>query len=168
MGSEMCIRDRACAISRGYTCDKLGNIYNKHGRMVKPKSQNRNKVEFGVRMNGRMMNVSFSRFIAFFKFGVDEVTKSGIMVKHKDGNVLNNRWDNLVLRTAKQITKEEKKRLLSISRKGMLKANPRTKKEREKIYKMLYDGVSYSKIGKCLGVKKGTLSFMKNLSLIHI
>ena len=114
--------------------------------------------------NGKNIYCPVHRFVAYCKYG-DKIFEEGIQVRHKNGDSLDNSWDNILIGTQSDnmmdIPEEIRK---ASSDKAWRAANPRTKEEREEIYNALISGESYKSIKNRLGVSLGTLSYMKNKS----
>lgn len=99
----MKVNDRIlAAIAKGYSVDKQGNVwYNGNLRVLK--NNNRGYLQFGIRCDGekRPQNVPVHRLQAYQKFG-DKIFESGIVVRHLDGNSLNNNFDNIEIGTQQE------------------------------------------------------------------
>jgi hypothetical protein len=81
--------------SKGYTVDKYGRLFNKLGVEVIGSVDNRGYRTTGVRMpDNRVVRVCFHRMVAYAKFK-NEIYKNGTVVRHLDGNPLNNNWNNI-------------------------------------------------------------------------
>ena len=118
--------------------------------------------------NGAREVVLVHRLQAYKKFG-DKIFEKGIVVRHLNGNSLDNSWDNIAIGTqsdnmfdrSKESLKEHS---LIATRKRQDKF--RTYKERCLIYEDLRNNIPYSEIMKTYNIpSKGTLSYMKNKSL---
>jgi len=81
-----------------------------------------------IKMEGRSRSVFYHALLAYQLYG-DEYFKEGIVARHKDGNSLNNKDDNIILGTMKDNTmdiptKRRKKRIeQGIDTKKMLEEN---------------------------------------------
>ena len=91
------------AKDKGYTCDESGNVIGPKGNILvaPPKESKEGRRGFSIRtdkLTGRRSTsvIPVHRFIAFCKFGTKLFDES-LVVRHIDGNVLNNSWDNLQL-----------------------------------------------------------------------
>lgn len=153
---------------KGYSVDRSGNILNKKGKTLKTSISSKGYVSFNIRVEGKSPTRSFlHRLQAYQKFG-DKIFEEGIVVRHLDGNPLNNSWDNIAIGSPSdnQMDRSEKcrKNFATIASRKM-QGNIRTYEERCLIYENLKNGVPYNEIMKNHNVSsKGTLSFMKNKS----
>lgn len=85
-------------ISRGYTIDKSGQIFNPKGEKVKG-SNNNGYMKMSVRaLNFESYPLFFHRFQAYQKFG-EKIFEDGIVVRHLNGNSLDNSWNNISIGT---------------------------------------------------------------------
>ena len=98
----MNIKDRILAASeKGYSVDKQGNVwYNDNLRVLR---SNRGYMEFAIRCDGekRPQNVPVHGLQAYQKFG-NKIFEPGIVVRHLDGNSLNNNFDNIEIGTQQE------------------------------------------------------------------
>jgi len=90
------------AKEKGYYCDEQGNIYNKNGRQLRPYKSG-HYLRFGIRADKlfdkrKNIQVSVHKFIAYCKFG-EIAFMDGVYVRHKNGNALDNRPDNIFVGT---------------------------------------------------------------------
>ena len=112
--------------------------------------------------------VRIHKLQAYKKFG-KKIFEKGIVVRHLNGNSLDNSWDNIEIGTMydNNLDKcpELRKSVATIASRKM-QDNTRTYEERCLIYEDLKNNLPYSEIMKKHNVSsKGTLSFMKNKSL---
>lgn len=152
-------------VDRGYFSSPAGVVYGPDHRRVKTRMKTTKSYKYPYEVFSRLdVTVYVHRFIAYELFGKKAFRKD-LVVRHLDGSSLNNSHENLKMGTHSQNMfdkdPEARKVLATIASR---RANPRTKKEREKIYELLCRGISYKQINKRLGVAKGTLSYMKNHS----
>lgn len=108
------------------------------------------------------------RLQAYQKFG-DKIFENKIVVRHLNGNYLDNSWDNILIGTFSDnkmdIPKENRiKSATTASRK--MQDNIRTYDERCLIYEDLKNNIPYKEVMLKHNISsKGTLSFMKNKSI---
>lgn len=118
------------ANSIGYKIDDNGVAISHNGIILKLSKTKNNSClyyYFGIRLPGRIRGkVYVHKLAAYQKFGSDAF-KKGIVIRHLDGNSLNNKIDNIEIgsqsdnmmdcdpedRTRKSINASEKKRILS-------------------------------------------------------
>ena len=156
------------AYNKGYRVNKNGNVIGLKGIEISPKIKNGYK-KFCTRLeSGGRYIVNYHRLQAYQKFG-DKIFEEGIVVRHLNGNSLDNSLDNIAIGTqsdnmfdrSKESLKEHS---LIATRKRQDKF--RTYKERCLIYEDLRNNIPYSEIMKTYNIpSKGTLSYMKNKSL---
>ena len=153
---------------KGYEVLKNGDIKGKT-KILSVRINKQGYKSFTFRnKKGKIEVILVHRFQAYQKFG-DKIFKEGLVVRHLDGNSLNNSWDNIELGTQSDNimdrSPECRKRSATIaSRKRQDKF--RTYKERCLIYEDLRNNIPYSEIMKTYNIpSKGTLSYMKNKSL---
>lgn len=88
-------RSEEAMFSKGYTVDKYGRLFNKLGVEVIGSVDNKGYRNTGIRMpDNRVVRVYFHRMVAYAKFK-DKIYQDGTVVRHLDGNPLNNSWDNI-------------------------------------------------------------------------
>jgi hypothetical protein len=85
-------------IKKGYTIDNFGIVKNPKGKVIKGSVYD-NYIKFSAKTSiSKSFPVRIHRFQAYIKFG-DEIFKEGVVVRHLDGNSLNNEWDNIAIGT---------------------------------------------------------------------
>jgi hypothetical protein len=85
------------AFDKGFNIDKEGNVTGIKGNRLKG-SNDRGYIQFSMRINDKRVNIFAHRLQAYKKFGED-MFKDGIVVRHLDGNSVNNSWDNITIGT---------------------------------------------------------------------
>jgi hypothetical protein len=75
-----------------------GVLLSKKGKSVKGYLNDKGYKNGSFRVKGRSKHFSFHRLQAYQKFG-DLLYKDGIVVRHLDGNKLNNSWSNIDIGT---------------------------------------------------------------------
>ena len=154
---------------RGYYISKEGKIYNDQDVELKGWSDG-GYLRVGLRIKDFKIPKSVKVHIlqAYQKFG-DKIFEEGIVVRHLDGNPLNNSWDNILIGSYSDNRLDMEKNLrteLSTNASRKKQDNVRTYENRCKIYEDLKNGVPYSEIMVKHNISsKGTLSFMKNKSI---
>ena len=157
---------------KGYDINKHGIIINSKGEFIEGyihtlKSGYERK-EITIRHDKKLINICHHRLQAYQKFG-KAMFEKGVMVRHLDGDSLNNFWDNIQIGTnsENQMDVVKEKRIeKSLNAIRIKQDNIRSVKERYSIYEDLKNNIPYSEIMKKHGVtSKGTLSFMKNKSI---
>lgn len=86
------------AKERGYRIDVDGNVYSKRMKLNPMKMCPTNYLFFSVKINGKSEKVMVHRFQAYAKYG-DKTFEKGIVVRHLNGNSLDNSWDNIAIGT---------------------------------------------------------------------
>lgn len=146
---------------KGYYVDENGDVFNKNGKSI---STSTNGIgtgykSFNIRVNGSNPTRSFiHRLQGFQKFG-DDIFKEGIVIRHLNGDSLDNSFENIGIGTLSDNSLDipKEKRVLNAS-------NP--KHDHEKIIQDFKNGYKYKEIMEKYGIKsKGTISFIINKSL---
>lgn len=147
------------AKEKGYTITSDGTVYSPKGNIVGTHGKNGYRY-FSFRVNGKITKVYFHRFQAYNKFG-DAIYEDNIVVRHLDGNYLNNSESNIDLGTNSDnmmdIPKEVRIRKSSNASKkypDVLVQMIRLDKEKGMSYKELMIKYNIS--------SKGTLSYIIN------
>jgi len=83
-------------VERGYKVTKEGELFNKKG--VKVGSVQGNYHRIGVRVKSKKVYIHTHRFQAYQKYG-NKLFEENIVVRHKNGNPLDNSWDNILIGT---------------------------------------------------------------------
>jgi hypothetical protein len=150
----------------GYRGDEEGNLYNPRGKKLKPSSRNpHRRLTFrGNSLDGKRPAIKVHRFLAYQWFG-DGLFKEGVMVRHLDGNPLNNRKDNLALGTNSDNMldrdPEDRKKTASHAGKSTKKAKQAKKKAR-RVLRLHRKGLSQRSIAEQLQISKSTVSRIIN------
>ena len=156
---------------KGYRMDKEGNVYNHKFVKLNPYLvKNSNYLKITVWDKSRWdkpKRINVHRLQAYQKFG-DKIFEEGIVVRHLDGNPLNNSWENIEIGTSSDNQMDRnpecrKKHATNASRK--MQDSVRSYEERCKIYEKLKNGISYRTIEKENNIRRSALSFMKNKSI---
>ena len=151
----------------GYYISKDGEIYNSNDMFLKGWISENYKY-FSMRIDGckSPKKVAIHRLQAYQKYG-DNIFQKGIVVRHLNGNSLDNSWNNIDIGTQsdnmRDRSKEDlKNHAIKASKKRQDKI--RTQEERYKIYEKLRNNTPYNAIIQENNISRGTLSFMKNKS----
>lgn len=84
---------------KGYRVTREGNVLGLKKKTLSNKTINKNGYHyFSFRFNGKREIVMTHRLQAYQKFGNTLFSKYKV-VRHKDGNCLNNSWDNILIGT---------------------------------------------------------------------
>lgn len=145
------------AYELGYKVDKKGHLINPNGKVLKGSRLN-NYIQLNLRKDNLKRLVAVHRLQAYQKYG-NKIFEKGIQVRHKNGNPLDNSWDNILIGTGSenQMDIPEEKRIERAS-------NPQH--NHEKVIKDHEDGMSYKEIMEKHNISsKGTVSFIINKSL---
>lgn len=86
------------AVKRGYVVSVDGIAYNKNGIQVGCIHKITNRKAICFRMNNKVTSLFTYRLQAFQKYGY-KMFEKGIVVRHLNGNSLDNSWDNIVIGT---------------------------------------------------------------------
>ena len=152
-----------------YHISKEGKIYNDQGVELKGWSDG-GYLRIGLRIKDYNIPKSAKVHIlqAYQKFG-DKIFEEGIVVRHLNGNSLDNSWDNILIGSYSDNRLDMEKNLrseLSTNASRKMQDNIRSYEERCLIYEDLKNGIPYTEIMSKHNISsKGTLSFMKNKSI---
>ena len=155
------------SFTKGYRVSTEGYVVSPKGKIINTSISTQGYSSFNIRHKNLVTRSFVHRLQAYQKFG-DKIFKSGIVVRHLNGNSLDNSWENIVIGTQSDNIKDicpsiRKSKAIKASRK--MQDTARSFEERCKIYEDLKNKVPYSEIMKRHNVSsKGTLSFMKNKS----
>lgn len=144
-----------------YTIDEHGRLFDKFGREIIGSINSQGRRCTGVRLdNGKVKRVPFHRMVAYAKFG-DDIYIDGIVVRHLDGNPLNNSWDNIAIGSHSDNMMDIPKSI-RIANAGL--ANMKYDKDMVNMIKSLRSkGLKYADIMKETGISsKGTISYIIN------
>lgn len=91
------------AYLKGYRMTKEGDVISKKGNVLKLFNRGRGRhgtyLAFNFRYAKGKITINAHRLQAFQKFGL-KLLKKDIVVRHLDGNAMNNSWDNISIGTA--------------------------------------------------------------------
>lgn len=85
------------AINRGYYIDDSGNVFSPSMKLNLMKDAS-GYLFFTIRINGKCNKVMAHRFQAYIKYG-NKMFEKGIVVRHLNGNSLDNSLDNIAIGT---------------------------------------------------------------------
>lgn len=147
------------AKERGYTITPDGIVYNKHNKSVGTSGKSKYKY-FSFRIEGKIIKVYFHRFQAYIKFG-EKIYNDNIVVRHLDGNLLNNSISNIDIGTSSD-------NMMDISEKVRQEksSNANKKYSDDTVLKIQMDrqnGMSYKELMYKYNISsKGTLNYIIN------
>ena len=144
---------------KGYYVDKQGNLYNPKGVQIVGTIKSSGRRGTGVKINdNKVHHIAFHRMVAYAKYG-DRMYDDNMLVRHLDGNPLNNSWDNIAIGTPHDNMMDIDKDI-RIRRSSM--ANKKYQNDLvNEIRECHKNGMSYKNIMKKFNISsKGTLSFI--------
>lgn len=150
---------------KGYYVDRMGNLYNPNGKRIVGSINSQGRRTTGVRDSRKCVTtISFHRMVAYAKYG-DRLYDDNMLVRHLDGNPLNNSWDNIAIGTQHDNMMD-----MDISAR-IKRSSMTTKKYTDEIAREIREchrnGMSYQEIMKRYNISsKGTLSFIVNKRLL--
>lgn len=152
------------AKERGYYVDRDGNAYNRKGHLLKCRLNPTRYWFYEMRTGGKKRKVFVHRLQAYIKYG-DSMYHEGTMVRHLDGNPMNNSWDNIAIGNAsdnaRDIPPEIRKKIALCARK---KYPIHQVVEMRKLHEQ---GMTYKQLMKIYNISsKGTMSFIINNRLV--
>lgn len=146
---------------KGYYVDKQGNLYNPKGEQVMGSIRAKGRKGTCVKINdNKVKHIFFHRMVAYAKYG-DRMYDENMVVRHLDGNPLNNSWDNIAIGTQRDnmMDVDEGMRVL----RSALASRKYPSSLVQEIRDLRSQGWSYSKLMAKFGISsKGTLSYLVN------
>lgn len=147
------------AFNKGYRI-KDGRIFNPNGKEIKlqiPTRKDKGQyARFSVKHEGKSRRVMVHRLVAFQKFGA-KMFNDGIVVRHLDGNSLNNSDDNIAIGTHSDNSMDRPKEQ---RQSHSAKQNQRYSAEFIESIRLAHrNGSSFRQLQKSLGISKSTLSY---------
>lgn len=148
------------AYKKGYRVLSDGSCINRKGDCVGGSVSDKGYMRFGLRHEGKRLSVFIHRLQAYQKYG-ESVFTSGIVVRHLNGNSLDNSWDNIAIGTHKQ-NAEDIPPNIRLARSVYASSFIR-KYDKLKIISFYNETKSYSKTMQEFGISsKGTLHYILN------
>ena len=88
------------ANQKGYYVSKTGEVFNRHNIELNYNTIPKNGYKrIFICHEGKKIQINVHRLQAYQKYG-DKIFNKGIVVRHFDGNKLNNSWDNILIGTS--------------------------------------------------------------------
>lgn len=145
------------AFNRGYVISLEGIAYNKYGIKVGHIGV-KGYWQVSLKINGTTRHVKNHRLQAFQKYG-HKMFEEGILVRHLDGDKLNNSWENILIGTDSD-NKMDVPKQIRISR-AVHAASFKKKYDDESIRKFHAISKSYKKTMEKFNISsKGTLNYI--------
>ena len=141
---------------KGFIVSEDGILYNKRGVKVGSVCQGYHRIS--IKVNGKNEYIHTHRLQAFQKYGY-KLFEEGIIVRHFNGNPLDNSWENILIGTQKDnmLDIPEQVRI----KKSLHAASFVRKYDKEEVKKFHAISKSYKKtMEKFLITSKGTLNFI--------
>ena len=145
---------------RGYFVSEDGTMYNPSGNKVGTWINDNGYYCLSLRINKKTPIMPIHRLQAFQKYG-QALFLNGIMVRHYNGNKLDNSWDNILIGTSSenQLDIPEQVRI----KRALYATSFVRKYDREKIRKYYNTVKSYKKTKEKFNISSsGTLHFILN------
>jgi hypothetical protein len=144
-------------IKLGYYIDKDGTMYNPKGKVIKGcvSSKANPYLKVGLRiLDYSSFSLRFHKLQAFQKYG-NKIFEEGIVVRHKNGDSLDNSWDNILIGT-------QTDNLMDIPTAVRKRMGKNSKKhDHKKIVKDYENGLSYSELMERYNISsKGTIHYI--------
>lgn len=146
------------AYRRGYRVTEKGDILNPSNKQRKATPNASGYYHFSMRLNGITSNIPLHRLQAYQKFG-DSIFEKGIVVRHYNGNCLDNSKGNILIGThSDNMMDKPKEQRISCA------SNPTY--NHKSILEDRSNGMNYKEIMLKHNIpSKGTVSFIINKSL---
>jgi hypothetical protein len=145
-----------------------GNLFNPKKKQLKIllcKSKNYSCYKRTFDINNIKASIPIHRLVAYQKYG-DKLFEDGILVRHKDGNSLNNLEHNILIGTHSDNMMDIPKEIrLQKAIYASSKLRRFSDKEVKDILKDREKGYTYKQLGNKYNVAKSTLSFFFNKAL---
>jgi hypothetical protein len=151
-------------INKGYTIDSKGVVYNPKKEIQKIRVGTRGYLLFSVRFGKKVKIIKVHRLQAYRLYGKN-LFNDGIVVRHLDGNQLNNEENNIAIGSKSDnyfdIPEEKRKKMINhMTRKASAKNR---KYDYESIKKDRNAGMNYKQLMIKYNISaKGTLSHIIN------
>lgn len=152
------------ALEKGYTIDDNGNVYGLKGNILKEFFCTNGYKYFNFRdKDNKIIKVASHRFQAYNKFG-NKIYEKGVLVRHLDGNSLNNSISNIELGSQSDNMMDQPKEV------RIKKASKANKVYSDEVVKQIIidheNGLSYKDLMQKYNISsKGTLSYIINKRL---
>ena len=149
------------AYDKGYRVINQEVISSK-GKVLKPRLTPEGYRVFNKSFEGETRRIWIHHLVAYQKYR-DKLLEKGIVVRHKNGNQLDNSENNILIGTQSQnMYDRSKEDLLSHSLKASTHTRRFTDKEVTKIRKLRSEGMFFKDIGNMFGVGKSTIHYAVN------
>ena len=146
------------ALNKGYVVNILGEVISPKERVLKTLKSKSGYHRFTFRLNSERVTVSVHRLQAYQKYG-DEMFKEGILVRHVNGDSLDNSFKNIKIGT-------QSDNMMDIPQEIRIQKSSHPVHNHKDIIKDREDGMSYDNIMKKYNISsKGTISYIVNKSL---
>ena len=152
-------RIEVIASKRGYVISEEGIMYNPKGGVI-GEYVNKDYNDTHIRINKKLKQLMVHRLQAYQKYG-HKMFDRGIEVRHKDGNSLNNSWNNILIGTHSNNMLDIPKQIRI--KKAMHATSFVRKFNKNKVKEFHAKDKSYKKTMKEFGMtSKGTLNYILN------
>lgn len=150
------------AFNKGYRISKEGLIVNPSGILLKGTIiKNIKRPDYrslSIKLEGKKVPLKVHRLQAYQKFG-EKIFEEGIVVRHKNGNSLDNSWDNILIGTASE-------NMLDIPKEDRRNNASHPKHDHISIISDYKSGLNYQEIMLKYNISsKGTVSYIINKSM---
>lgn len=155
------------AVAKGYRIDEYGNVFSSTNTVVKPHINQNGYKTFSVRLQERKSRgVYFCRLQAYQKYK-DKAFEAGIVVRHLNGNPLDDSYENIAIGThSDNMLDKPKSKRIELATKASQFARVRPDSQLQEIFDDRYkNGFSYKDLLEKYNIAKSTLSFLFNKSL---
>lgn len=153
------------ALNRGYTIDSEGNLIRDGSLIENNNVSNRGYKKFTFRINGKQSTCFHHMICAYQKYGCIALSED-ICIRHKNGNKLDNRPDNVLIGSYSDNMNDIPKELFD-------RHIPRLKRQAKKLRslsdsqakQLLIDrenGMKYKELMEKYGIAKSTISYIVN------
>lgn len=147
------------AVEKGYKVSPEGEVVGLSGKLRKLSLSSSGYQRFNLR---GLRQVAVHRLQAYQKFG-EKIFEPGIVVRHLNGNPLDNSWDNITIGSqSDNMLDIPQYNRLSQSLKAAAKLRKLSNEEVLNLRKDREDGFSYLQLTEKYGICKSTISYIVN------
>jgi len=145
------------AYQKGYRVTKDGDLLNPKGKVIGDCLDSKGYKQTAIKINKKNTNILTHRLQSYQKYG-DKLFEDGIVVRHLNGNKLDNSWDNIVIGTQSENMMDIPKEIRTSI--AIARAKVSIKYPKEFVMKLreeYKDIKSYAELGRKYNMHKGVL-----------
>lgn len=149
------------AYDRGYRIRQNGSIMSPRGKEISGWIDNKGYRSFSVKVSSGNNAVPVHRMVALQKFGASRLLEGDVVVRHLDGNPLNNSWVNIEIGSQSDnlMDRPPGERLAHAIKASKSRSDLISHSTLEQVAKDRETGMTYPQLSKKYGLPKSTLSY---------